>query len=214
MTKLMIEEAEWDGELEVLGAEGAVRLKVVSAELVELVELDDRYKEEYGDLSIQLDLIMPPARERSSRTVSTPSTSSAPGTPPSPSSPLWRVSPCRTSCCGPRPGPACWRGRRRPRRRWPGSEPSNGSASCRRAWWLGLPTRNKMCVFIYVHNMRKQAGAGQGGRGEGALLAAGAHGQAGGGLQPVGDTSPQHILEVSSENVFPDHFQLITQPDL
>ena len=100
MSKLMIEEAEWDGELEVLGAEGAVRLKVVSAELVELVELDDRYKEEYGDLSIQLDLIMPPARERSSRTVSTPSTSSAPGTPPSPSSPLWRVSPCRTSCCG------------------------------------------------------------------------------------------------------------------
>ena len=27
--------------------------------------------------------------------------------------------------------------------------------------WLGLPTRNKMRVFVYVHNMRKQAGAGR-----------------------------------------------------
>jgi hypothetical protein len=85
--------------------------------------------------------------------------------------------------------------------------------------WLGLPTRNKMRVFVYVHNMRKQAGAGrgeqEGGRGEGALLAAGAHGLARGGFQPVGDTNPQHILkEVSSENVFPDSFQLINQPDL
>jgi hypothetical protein len=81
--------------------------------------------------------------------------------------------------------------------------------------WLALPSRNKMRVVIYVHNLRKQQLAEEDRReGEGKVpwqgtaLLPGAHGPAGGGIQQGGDTSSQHILEVStffhrSRNGFP-----------